>query len=167
MRVYCCWGKNVINTRNKMEDFKSAVVLLVASLASLTALLKLNMAIISLTKLAYRRRRNLLVNTMERMKRRRVFRSQTLLATKNRRGRRSMWIKSIYRNQSPIMDMRSTNPFVHFGAQIAERNDCVPVWTQTKIDTQSFCSRVNSLLFRSRNWNEDGTERWRSRVNGA
>ena len=74
-----------------MEDFKSAVVLLVASLASLTALLKLNMAIISLTKLAYRRRRNLLVNTMERMKRRRVFRSQTLLATKNRRGRRSMW----------------------------------------------------------------------------
>ena len=65
-----------------MEDFKSAVVLLVASLASLTALLKLNMAIISLTKLAYRRRRNLLVNTMERMKRRRVFRSQTLLATK-------------------------------------------------------------------------------------
>ena len=67
-----------------MEDFKSAVVLLVASLASLTALLKLNMAIISLTKLAYRRRRNLLVNTMERMKRRRVFRSQTLLATKNK-----------------------------------------------------------------------------------
>ncbi len=79
MRVYCCWGKNVINTRNKMQDFKSTVVLLVASLASFTALLKLNLTIISLTKLAYRRRRNLLVNAMERMKRRGVFRSQKLL----------------------------------------------------------------------------------------
>ena len=48
-----------------------------------------------------------------------------------------------------------------------ERNDCVPVWTETKTDTQSFSSRVNSLFLRSRNWNENGTERLRSRVNGA
>ena len=48
-----------------------------------------------------------------------------------------------------------------------ELNDCVPVLTETKTDTQSFCSRVNSLFLRSRNWNEDGMERLRSRVNGT
>ena len=49
------------------------------------------MAIISLTKLAYRHRRNLLVTAMERKKRCGVSRIQTLLATKSRRGQRSMW----------------------------------------------------------------------------
>ena len=73
-----------------MEDVQ-CIGVLVASLVSLTALLKLNMAIISLTKLAYRRRRNFLVTTMERKKRRGVFRIQTFLATKSRRGQRSMW----------------------------------------------------------------------------
>ena len=36
---------------------------------------------------------------------------------------------------------------------------------RTEIGTQSFSSRVNSLFVRSRNWNEDGTGRLRSRVN--
>ena len=48
-----------------------------------------------------------------------------------------------------------------------ERNDFVPVRTETKTDTQSFRSRVNSQFLRSRKWNGDGTERLRSRVNGV
>ena len=46
------------NTAKKMEDFKNTIGLLGVSLASLTSLLKLNMTIISFTKLVYRRRRN-------------------------------------------------------------------------------------------------------------
>ena len=37
----------------------------------------------------------------------------------------------------------------------------------TTTDTQSFRSRVNNLFLRSRNWNENGTERSSSRVSGA
>ena len=59
------------NIAKKMEDFKNIIGLLGVSLLKLklrsfTALLKLNMAIISFTKLAYRRRRNLLLNMIKR-----------------------------------------------------------------------------------------------------
>ena len=51
-----CMGVVIARTEElnkKMADFKSTIVLLVSSAASLSALLKLNMTIISLTKLAY------------------------------------------------------------------------------------------------------------------
>ena len=95
MRLCCCCGKEqvkIINTTKKMEDFKNTIGLLAVSLASLTAILKLNMAIISFTKLTYRRRRNLLLNMIKRKQRRGVLNGQTfLLATKNSRSWRSMW----------------------------------------------------------------------------
>ena len=54
------------NRAKKMEDFKNTIELLGVSLLSLKALMKFNMAIISFTKLAYRRRRNLLLNMIKR-----------------------------------------------------------------------------------------------------
>ena len=48
-----------------------------------------------------------------------------------------------------------------------EQNDRVPARTEIKTNTQSFHSRVNSLFLRSRNGNEDGIERLRSRINRA
>ena len=67
--------------RSKMEDFKNTIGLLAVALASLTALLKLNIVIVSFTKLAYRQKRNLLLNLIKRKKRRHVLTSQTILAT--------------------------------------------------------------------------------------
>ena len=51
----------IINSVKKIEDFKNTIGLLVVSLASLMALLKFNMAIISFTKHVYIWRRNLLL----------------------------------------------------------------------------------------------------------
>ena len=52
--------------RQKKQDGGStrSIALLLASLASLTALLKLNMAIICSAKLSYQRRRNQLLNML-------------------------------------------------------------------------------------------------------
>ena len=48
-----------------MEEVTRSIALLLASLLSLTALLKLNMAIICSAKLSYQRRRNQLLNMLQ------------------------------------------------------------------------------------------------------
>ena len=48
-----------------MEEVTRSIALLLASLASLTALLKLNMAIICSAKLSYQRRRNQLLTMLQ------------------------------------------------------------------------------------------------------
>ena len=48
-----------------MEEVTRSIALLLASLASLTALLKLKMAIICSAKLSYQRRRNQLLNMLQ------------------------------------------------------------------------------------------------------
>ena len=48
-----------------MEEVTRSIALLLASLASLTALLKLNMTIICSAKLPYQRRRNQLLNMLQ------------------------------------------------------------------------------------------------------
>ena len=48
-----------------MEEVTRFIALLLASLASLTALLKLNMAIICSAKLSYQHRRNQLLNMLQ------------------------------------------------------------------------------------------------------
>ena len=53
-----------------MEEVTRSIALLLASLASLTALLKLNIAIICSAKLSYQRRRNQLLNMLQKKRRR-------------------------------------------------------------------------------------------------
>ena len=66
-----------------MEEVTRSIALLLASLASLTALLKLNMAIICSAKLSYQRRRNQLLNMLQKKRRRRgIRRVQALCAMK-------------------------------------------------------------------------------------
>ena len=77
-----------VDRRNKMEQVTRAIALLLASLASLTALLKLNMAIICSAKLSYQRRRNQLLNMLQ--KREDVLLGE-LCAMKNMNGRSRVW----------------------------------------------------------------------------
>ena len=74
-----------------MEEVTRSIALLLASLASLTALLKLNMAIICSAKLSYQRRRNQLLNMLQKKRRRGIRRVQALCAMKNMNGRSRLW----------------------------------------------------------------------------
>ena len=74
-----------------MEEVTRSIALLLASLASLTALLKLNMAIICSAKLSYQRRRNQLLNMLQKKRRRGIRRVQALCAMKNMNGRSRVW----------------------------------------------------------------------------
>ena len=80
-----------VDRRNKMEEVTRSIALLLASLASLKALLKLNMAIICSAKLSYQRRRNQLLNMLQKKRRRGIRRVQTSCAMKNMNGRSRVW----------------------------------------------------------------------------
>ena len=103
-----------------MEEVTRSIALLLASLASLAALLKLNMAIICSAKLSYQRRRNQLLNMLQKKRRRGIRRVQALCAMKNMNGRPRVW-------QRPGRTKVWWNSFLNFGAQNSGWNDCVPV----------------------------------------
>ena len=66
--VFVC-NMQYVDRRNKMEEVTRSIARLLASLVLLTALLKLNMTIICSAKLSCQRRRNQLLNMLQKKER--------------------------------------------------------------------------------------------------
>lgn len=81
---------------------------------------------------------------------------------KCRTGPKTEWYDFVISQCVGVVVARENGKNWRSNCETERLHSCV---NRNKIDMQSFCYLVNSLLLRSRNWNKDETERWRSCAN--